>query len=124
MKAKRIIGGVAITFCVVMLIWFGGWAVWKHFQLWDTMTHIEYQNTLYVVMALAVVMAGGVTMRKSKTPKKRPERQTKKVELSAQNPVDLGPINKRLDELAEKVADIHMAMKFMTEVKEKNGEKP
>jgi len=123
LKARRIMAGVAITFCVVMLIWFGGWAVWKQFKLWDTMTHVEYQNTLYVVMALAVVMGGGLTMRKSKTPLERPETQTKKVKVPAQNPVDLGPINKRLDELDEKVADLHVVLTFLKKGKEKDGEK-
>lgn len=114
---------VAVIFCVVMLIWFGGWAVWTQFQLWDTMTNVEYQNTLYVVMALTVVMAGGLTLRKSKTPMERPD-MNKKVEAPAQNPVDLAPVYKRLDEMEEKVADIYTIMKFLKKGKEKDGEKP
>jgi len=124
LKGKRIIMGVAITFCVVAIIWFGGWAVWTQFQLSDTMTNSEYENTLFVVMALTVIMAGGLTFRKSKVPMQRHEiEHTLTVQDPSQNPVDLAPLNKRIDELAEKVADIHSIMKFLKNVKEKKGEK-
>jgi len=106
-----------------MLIWFGGWAVWTQFHLWDTMNNVEYENALYVLMFLTVVFGSGLTLRKSKTPIERPP-MDKKPKLTDQNPVDLGPINKRLDELAGKVADIHMTMKFLKNSKEKDGEKP
>jgi len=118
-------GGVAITFALVGLIWFGGWAVWTHFQLWDTMTNVEYENTLYVVIALTVVMAGGLTMRKSKVPETASQIDQHLKQLkTAQNPVDLGPINKRVDELADKVADLHVVLTFVKKGKEKAGEKP
>lgn len=123
MKPKRIITGLAITFCVVTLIWFGGWAVWTQFHLWDTMKNFEYENTLFVLMILTVLLGGGLTYRKSKTAMARPD-INKKLEAPVQNPVDLAPLNKRLDELDAKVADLHMVLKFLKKGKEKDGEKP
>lgn len=123
LKAKRILIGLAITFCVVILIWFGGWVVWTQFHVWDTMQNVEYQNTLYVLMFLTVLMGSGLTI-KHRVRVERPDAHVEKLEVPVQKSVDLGPINKRLDELSKKVADIHMTMKFLKKVKEKNGEKP
>lgn len=125
MKAKRITIGLSITFCAVILIWFVGWAVWTDFHLWDTIPNVEYKNTLYVLIFLTVLMGGGLTMRKSKGPIVRQDVASEIMrDREAQNPLDLGPIIKRLDILDEKVADLHVVMKFLKNVKEKNGEKP
>lgn len=118
MKGKRIIIGLAITLTLTLTIWFVGWLVWNQFKLWDTMQNPEYRNTLYVLMFLTVLMGSGVTLRKSKVLEK-PDAHVEKLEVPVQKSVDLGPINKRLDEIAEKVADIHTIMKFLKKVKEK-----
>ena len=123
MKAKTILMAIAIIFSVVMLIWFGGWAVWTQFHLWDSMNNVEYQNTLYVLMFLAVLMGCGLVLRKRKVPMQRQDiDHTLTVQDPSQNPVDLVTLNKRVDELSEKVGDMHMTMDFLKKVKEKNGE--
>lgn len=123
-KAGRIIIGLAITFCVVMLIWFGGWAVWDQFHLWDTMQNVEYENTLFVVIALSFVMGIGLSLKKGKVGIQAPEiEHHMTVQNPVQDPLELGSVNKRLDDMADKVADIHSMMKFLKNVKEKKGEK-
>lgn len=117
-------GGVAITFCVLGLVWFGGWAVWTQFQLWDTMTNVEYENTLYVLMFLTVIFGSGLTMRKSKVPPIGPQTEDIEKVKPDQNPVDLGPITKRVHTLEEKVADLHVVLTFLKKGKEKDGPKP
>lgn len=124
MKGKRIILGLSLTLSLIGLVWFGGWAVWTHFQLWDIMTNVDYENTLFVVIALTFVIGIGLTLKKRKVPVQRQRLEdTKPLKKEAPNPVDLGPINKRLDEISKKVADIHMTMNFLKNVKEKEGEK-
>lgn len=125
MKGKRIIIGLTITFAIVGLIWFGGWAVWTQFHLWDSMKNFEYENMLFVLMFLTVLMGSGLVLRLRKAPMQRQDvEHTLTVQDPSQNPVDLASVSKRLDELSEKVADIHMTIKFLKNVKEKNGEKP
>ena len=120
MNRNSIITGLAITFALVGLIWFGGWDIWTRFELWETMPETEYHTTLYVVIAVVVVMAGGLTMRYSKVPLQRQEvEHSLTVNDPPQGPVDLGPIHKRLDKITEKLADVHMVMKFLKNVEEK-----
>lgn len=84
------------------------------------MPNSEYQTTLYVVIALVVVMAGGLTMRKSKVPLQKQEiEHTLTVNDPPQNPLDLGPVYKRLDQIEEKLADVHMKWKFLRNLEEK-----
>lgn len=121
---KRIILGVCLTVSIIMLVWFGGWAVWTQFQLWETMTNVEYENTLFVVMALSFVMGIGWTWKKRKVPVQRQGlEETKPLEKQAPNPEVLQKMVKQLKENSEKLADIHGIMKFLKKVKEKEGAK-
>lgn len=110
-----------MTFCIAIVIWFGGWAVRTRLDVLKSMNYVEYENTLYVLMCLTVLFGCGLTVRKSKGRIERPD-VNKKVKTSAQKTVDLDPINKRLDVLEEKVADIHVVITFLKNLKEKNGE--
>jgi len=122
LTSKRIAIGIGITFCVVILIWYGGWAVWTQFQLWDTMKNFEYENTLFIVMALVLVMGLGLTMkhRKGLYPRQDVEHSLI-IENPEPNPYDLEPIKKQLKENAEKLADIHTIMKFLQKAKQKES---
>jgi len=123
LKGKRIILGAILTVAIMGLVWFGGWAVWEYFQLWDTMTNTEYENTLAVVMVLSLIVGGGLTLKKRKVPMQRERlEESKPLENQAPNSVDLEPVMKQLKENSEKLADIHSIMKFLKKVKEKEGE--
>lgn len=122
---KRIIIGVCVSFFVAGLIWVCGWAIWDEFKLWETMQNLQYRNGLFVVMGFAIVVGIAVTLKKRKVLDMGPEIEHRlEVQHPAQNPVDLGPLTKKVDEISKKVADIHMAMTFLKNVKEKTkGEK-
>ena len=109
---------MAGTILVMLAIWWVGWQVWGWACLWNLMVNTEYQTTLMVLMGLTLLSGVGLSIKKPilKLPKS-------KARAKAHDPVDLGPINKRVDELSEKVADMHSMMKFLKNVKEKNGGK-
>jgi len=113
---------MTLTFAILGLIWFGGWAVWEYFQLWDTMTNTEYENTLFVVMILAFVVGVGLTLKKRKVPVERQGLEDTKPSKNQAPKVDLEPIMTQLKKNSEKLADIHSIMKFLKKVKEKEGE--
>lgn len=121
-KTKYILG-LSVTFCVTMLVWFVGWAIAVQYDLWYVIKTDEYRTTLIVLMGLTVLIGAGITSKASKTPLKRAKEHPKKLEVPTQNPVDLGPMIKTLDEIAGKVTDIHSMMKFMKSLKEKTGDK-
>lgn len=122
MKRKRLIIGLSITFCIAIVIWFVGWAVRTKLHVWETINKAEYENTVYVLMFLAVLFGSGLTVRKSKTRLERPD-MNNTLTAPPQKSVDLGPINKRLDVLDQQVADLHVVIKFLKNLKEKEGEK-
>lgn len=119
LSSKRITIGVAITLGAGLAIWFFGWAIWQSFRLWEITTNIEYQNALFVFMALCFVMGIGFTMKHRKVKLERPKKR--QVQKQGQNIVDLGPLEARVKDLEDKLADVHSMIGFLTKAKKKEG---
>lgn len=122
MSRKRLAIGLTISLGAVTVTWILGWGIWQSARLWDIVDFIEYQNMMYILVTLIAFMGLGFTLKHRKVPlQRRPRKRV--VRKAGQNPVDLEPIEARVKELEEKMADVHAMTNFMKTMKEKEGDK-
>lgn len=98
------------------VLWFFGWLLYDLVELWQYMTPFEFQNTLFLLMALTVLATYEWARRSHAST------STKKVSLTnranSQNSQDsttnplIEKLQAQLSEVSNKVADLHAFMQI------------
>lgn len=102
-------------------IWFIGWLIYDYAQLYWQFKPQQFQNILLFTIMGQLIACACIWKAKSR-PKITEQPTSFKHELQhggPQNPADFEGFKATLDEVSDKLADVHAMMKFLKVKKEK-----